>query len=67
MTPQNYVKMLMIRGNASDFIGHHLPKDSTPAHGASHHAWAPSSPPSKSGAAYILNAVIRNLYDFHAW
>jgi len=31
----------MIRGNTSVFIGHPLPKDSIPAHGASHHVWAP--------------------------
>jgi len=32
----------MIRGNTSDFIAHPLHKDSTSAHGASHHAWAPA-------------------------
>jgi len=34
----------MIRGNTSDFIGPPLPEDSTSAHGASHHAWAPGLP-----------------------
>jgi len=42
--------MLMIRGNNSDFIYHPLPNDSVSVHGASHHAWAPWPPPSKSGA-----------------
>ena len=50
MTPQDYVIILMIRGNTTDFIDHPLPKDSISAYGASHHAWAPVPPPSKSGA-----------------
>jgi len=40
----------MICGNTNDFIGHPILKDSIFAHGASHHAWAPGPPPSKSGA-----------------
>jgi len=40
----------MICGNTSDFIDHPLPKHIISAHGASHHAWAPGPPPSKSGA-----------------
>ena len=40
----------MTCGNTSDFIDHPLPKHFVSAHGASHHAWAPGSPPSKSGA-----------------
>jgi len=43
--------LLVIRENASDFIDHHLPKDSPSAHGASHHALVPGPPPSKCGAA----------------
>jgi len=39
----------MIRGNNSDFIRHPLPEDSISAHGASHQAWAPGLPTSKSG------------------
>jgi len=41
----------MTCGNTSDFIDDPLPKDFVSAHGASHHAWAPGTPPSKSGAA----------------
>jgi len=34
--------VVLIRGNTNDFNHHHpLPKDSVPAHGASHHAGAP--------------------------
>ena len=33
--------ILMIHSNSSDFIGHHLRKDSISAYGACHHAWAP--------------------------
>jgi len=39
----------MIRGNASDFIDHPLPKHFVSAHGASHHPRAPGPPPSKPG------------------
>jgi len=41
----------MIHGNTSDFIDHPLPIHFVSVHGASHHAWAPGPPPSKSGAA----------------
>jgi len=37
-------------GNTSDLIDHSLPKHFVSAHEASHHAWAPGPPPSKSGA-----------------
>jgi len=40
----------MTCGNASDFIDHPLPKHFVFTHGAYHHAWALSRPPSKSGA-----------------
>jgi len=40
----------MICGNTSDFIDHPLLKHFVSAHGASHNAWAPVPPPSKSGA-----------------
>jgi len=54
----------MTRGNTSDFIDHHLPKDSLPAHGASHHTGSPGHLPSKFGA--VLGGVpspliVRNL------
>jgi len=39
--PKITSQILMIRGNASDFIDHPLPKQFVSAHGASHHAWVP--------------------------
>jgi len=40
----------MMCGNTIDCIDHPLPKHFVSAHRASHHAWAPGTPPSKSGA-----------------
>jgi len=42
----------MICGNTGDFIDHPLPEHFVSAHGASHNAWAPCPPPSKSGARF---------------
>ena len=41
----------MICWNTSVFIDHPLP------HGATHHAWAPDPPPSKSGTDWVLDPL----------
>ena len=51
----------MIRGNTSDFIDHPLPKYFESAHGASHHAWTPGLPPSKSGAGVKCDCSVQRI------
>jgi len=50
VTSEDYVININDLRNTNDFIDHPLPKDSVAPLGASHHAWVPGSPPSKSGA-----------------
>jgi len=47
----------MVCGYTSDFIDQPLHKHFVSAHGASHHAWAPGPPPSKSGAGQFLPKI----------
>jgi len=51
----------MICGNTSDFIDHPLPKYFESAHGASHHAWTPGLPPSKSGAGVKCDCSVQRI------
>jgi len=58
VTPEDYVLILMVCGNTSDFIDHLVPKHFVSAHGASHHAWAAGLQPSKSGADTYANPYL---------